>query len=234
MRGCCRCFNYGSGRIQANLLGKHFRVFVVAQVVGELDLWRRSSVTAQPDLIRCVVPAERIGCCLQRFEHQRSFGEDELAQLIEAGRRNGDQLVKLIILDGFKRYRFHFQLQAHRIRLDALMPAVAVFARVRDNAVESVRQVNINQIITRTKNEEVSPVVERIYVDRVRVGPGTCGPASASDANGAGIGDDADSPGRLVRDDVERDTRALTEAVEQDLATGRACQAFVRENGMAP
>lgn len=116
----------------------------------------------------------------------------------------------------------------------AARDAVAVFARVRDNAVESVRQVNINQIITRTKNEEVSPVVERIYVDRVRVGPGTCGPASASNANGADIGDDADSPGRLVRDDVETDTRALTEAVEQDLATGRACQAFVRENGMAP
>lgn len=116
----------------------------------------------------------------------------------------------------------------------AARDAIAVFTRVRDNAVESARQVNINQIITRTKNEEVAPVVQRIYVDRVRVGAGTCGPAGAADANGARIGDDADSPARLVRDDVERDTRALTEAVEQDLATGRACQAFVRENGMAP
>lgn len=114
----------------------------------------------------------------------------------------------------------------------AARDAVAIFARVRDNAVLSIKQDNINQIITRTKNEELAPVVQRIYVDRVRVGAGTCGSAGAADANGAG--DDADSPGRLVRDDVERDTRALTEAVEQDLATGRACQAFVRENGMAP
>ena len=116
----------------------------------------------------------------------------------------------------------------------AARDAVAIVARVRDNAVLSIKQENINQIITRTKNEETAPVVQRIYVDRVRVGAGTCGSAGAADANGARIGHDADSPGRLVRDDVERDTRALTEAVEQDLATGRACQAFVRENGMAP
>lgn len=116
----------------------------------------------------------------------------------------------------------------------AARDAVAIFARARDNAALSIKQGNINQIITRTKNEELVPVVQRIYVDRVRVGAGTCGPAGAADANGADVGNDADSPGRLVRDDVERDTRALTEAVEQDLATGRACQAFVRENGMAP
>ena len=116
----------------------------------------------------------------------------------------------------------------------AARDAVAIVARVRDNAVLSMRQDNINQIITRTKNEELAPVVQRIYVDRVRVGAGTCGPAGAASAQGASGGDGTNSSGRLVRDDVERDTRALTEAVEQDLATGRACQAFVRENGMAP
>lgn len=116
----------------------------------------------------------------------------------------------------------------------AARDAVAIFARVRDNAMLSIKQDNINQIITRTKNEEIVPVVQRIYVDRVRVGAGTCGSAGAANADGAIGSDGANSPGRLVRDDVERDTRALTEAVEQDLATGRACQEFVRENGMAP
>ena len=116
----------------------------------------------------------------------------------------------------------------------AARDAVAIFARVRNNAALSIKQDNINQIITRTKNEELAPVVQRIYVDRVRVGAGTCGSAGAAAAEGASGGDGANSSGRLVRDDVERDTRALTEAVEQDLATGRACQAFVRENGMAP
>ena len=116
----------------------------------------------------------------------------------------------------------------------AARDAVAIVTRVRDNAVLSIKQDNINQIITRAKNEELAPVVQRIYVDRVRVGAGTCGSASAAAADGASVSDETDPPGRLVRDDVERDTRALTEAVEQDLATGRACQAFVRENGMAP
>lgn len=112
--------------------------------------------------------------------------------------------------------------------------AVAVITRTHDNAVLSIKQNTINTIITETKNAEITPVVQRIYVDRVRVGTGTCGPAGAADTQSAGGGDGANPPGRLVRDDVERDTRALTEAVEQDLATGRACQAFVRENGMAP
>lgn len=116
----------------------------------------------------------------------------------------------------------------------AARDAVAIVARARDNAALSIKHDNINQIITRTKNEELAPVVQRIYVDRVRVGTGTCGPAGAAHADGASGSDGANSPDRLVRDDVERDTRALTEAVEQDLATGRACQAFVRENGMAP
>ena len=116
----------------------------------------------------------------------------------------------------------------------AARDAVAIIARTQDNAVLSIKQATINTIITETKNEEISPVVQRIYIDRVRVGAGTCGPAGTADAVGAGGSDGANSPGRLVRDDVERDTRALTEAVEQDLATGRACQAFVRENGMAP
>lgn len=74
-----------------------------------------------------------------------------------------------------------------------------------------------------------APVVQCIYVDRVRVGPGTYGPAGAAQAEGAVSSDSTDSSSRLVRDDVERDTRALTVAVEKDLATGRPCQAFVRE-----
>ena len=116
----------------------------------------------------------------------------------------------------------------------AARDAVAIVGRVRDNSVLSIKQDNINQIITRTKNEEIAPVVQRIYVDRVRVGAGTCGSASAAVTDGASVSDGTDPPGWLVREDVERDTRALSEAVERDLATGRACQAFVRENGMAP
>ncbi len=70
---------------------------------------------------------------------------------------------------------------------------------------------------------------------RVRVGPAICdGSAGAAEAPGPAGGDRPDPPGRLVRADIERDLRALKHAVEQDLATGRACQAFARANGLMP
>lgn len=116
----------------------------------------------------------------------------------------------------------------------AVRDAVAVFTRVGDNAALSLKQDSINRVITKVKNEEIAPVVKRIYVDRVRVGSGTCGSASAANTSSASGSDGANPSSRLVRDDVERDTRALIEAVEQDLATGRACQLFLRENEMWP
>lgn len=113
---------------------------------------------------------------------------------------------------------------------------VATVARVRENGDQLATQGKINLTITENKNAEIAPVAARIAADRVRVGAGTCGGTSAGAANPAstGGGNEANPPGRLVRDDVERDTRALDLAVEEDLATGRACQAFVQLNGMAP
>jgi hypothetical protein len=110
----------------------------------------------------------------------------------------------------------------------------AVVGRVRDNAVLEAKQATINLDITKAKDEELAPVVKRIYVDRVRVGAGTCGPAATAKAEDAAGSDGTDPAGRLVREDVERDTRALDAAVEQHLATGRACQAWGRENGFVP
>jgi prophage endopeptidase len=111
----------------------------------------------------------------------------------------------------------------------------AVLTRVQDNAVLGFRQQTINEILTKAKNEELAPVVQRIHADRVRVGTALCnGPSSSAETEGASGGDGVDSPGRLVHDDIERDLKALMVAVEQDLATGRACQAFIRENGFVP
>lgn len=116
----------------------------------------------------------------------------------------------------------------------AARDAVAVFARVKENEATSIKQAATNFTITKAKNEELAPVVRTIYVDRVRVGQGTCGAAATAKADDAAGSNSTDSPGRLVREDVERDTRALDVAVEQDLATGRACQAWGKENGFVP
>lgn len=109
---------------------------------------------------------------------------------------------------------------------------VATAGRVRDNAVEATKQQSINLKITESKNAELAPVVRTIYVDRVRVGAASCGPAATPETESARGGNGADSAGRLVREDVERDTRALELRVEEALATGRACQAWAVANGM--
>lgn len=110
----------------------------------------------------------------------------------------------------------------------------AVVTRVASNTALGIKQDALNKFLTKDKDEKLAPVVQRIAAERVRIGPASCGPAATTEAAGAGGSDGAHPPGRLVRDDVERDTRALTIAVEQDLATGRACQAFVIGNGLAP
>lgn len=110
---------------------------------------------------------------------------------------------------------------------------VATVARVQDNAVVASKQQSINLTITESKNEELAPVRARIAADRVRVGPALCGGAAAApETESAQGGNGADPSGRVVRPDIDRDFRALKLAVEEDLATGRACQVFVEANGL--
>lgn len=134
-------------------------------------------------------------------------------------------------------YRVHQADQAGFDRATSERAArdlAAVVNRTQENAATAIKQAATNTTITKVKNEELAPVVRTIYVDRVRVGAASCGPAAPAKTDDAAGSDGTNSPGRLVREDVERDTRALTEAVEQDLATGRACQAWGKENGFVP
>jgi prophage endopeptidase len=117
----------------------------------------------------------------------------------------------------------------------ASQDAVAVLNRARENVVAADAQAQTNSIITKAKNEELAPVRERIVTQRVYVGSAICDrPAARAQAEGAAGRDSTDPPGRLVRQDVERDLVALKLAVEEDLATGRACQAFIEKNGLVP
>lgn len=112
----------------------------------------------------------------------------------------------------------------------------AVQHRQQDNVALAARQDESNATITEKKHEEIQPVRERIVTRRVYVGSALCGdrPAGPAEAEGAASGDGTDSPGRLVRPDAERDLVALKLAVEEDLATGRACQAVLKDEGMVP
>lgn len=118
----------------------------------------------------------------------------------------------------------------------AAQDAVAVLNRTKENATTAASQAQTNSIVTKVKNEELAPVRERIITRRVYVGSAVCGdrPATPAEAESTGSSTEADPPGRLVRPDVERDIIALKLAVEEDNATGRACQSTLRANGMAP
>jgi prophage endopeptidase len=133
-------------------------------------------------------------------------------------------------------YHHHVYQQGFAAAVDqrAARDGIAIATRVKANVAIGIKQDALNKFLMKDKDEKLAPVVQRIYVDRVRVGAASCGSATATKADDASGGNIADSPGRLVRDDVERDTRTLTEAVEQDLASGRTCQAWGKANGFMP
>lgn len=89
----------------------------------------------------------------------------------------------------------------------------------------------INSLVTKDHDEKLAPVVQRIITERVRIGTAICPARPVAEADDASGGNGANPPGRLVRADIERDFVALKLAVENDLATGRACQAWGREHG---
>jgi prophage endopeptidase len=134
-------------------------------------------------------------------------------------------------------YGTHRYNQGHAAAIAerAAQDAVAVLNRTKENDATVAVQAQTNSIITKVKNEELAPVRERIVTQRVYVGSAICnGTAAPAKTQGTSSGDGADSSGRLVRQDVERDIVALKLDVEQDLATGRACQRFLDENGLVP
>jgi len=138
---------------------------------------------------------------------------------------------------GVLAYGSHRYNQGHAAAVSerAAQDAVAVLNRTTENAVTAAAQTQTNSIITKAKNEELAPVRERIVTQRVYVGSAICnGPATPAQAESTAGSNGTDPPGRLVRQDVERDIVALKLAVEEDLAAGRACQAFLEKNGLTP
>ena len=61
----------------------------------------------------------------------------------------------------------------------------------------------------------------------------SAGPAAPAGAGGAKGGAAADTASGLLPDAVARDIQALILQTEEVAATGMACQAFVKGNGMA-
>ena len=113
----------------------------------------------------------------------------------------------------------------------------AVAQRVAANAALAAQQVAMSAAITKAYDEEIDTVRARLAAAERMRRPAFCasaGPAAPAGAGGAASGLAADSASGLLHVAVERDIQALILRTEEVAATGRACQAFVRENGMAP
>lgn len=112
----------------------------------------------------------------------------------------------------------------------------AILARVADNAALAIKQAANNAAITKAKDEELDTVRAALArAGRLRVGPALCsGTPAPAEASSAGGSLDADPARRLVPDGIARDIVTLELQVEEAFATGRACQAFLKSNGLTP
>ncbi len=123
------------------------------------------------------------------------------------------------------------------VEAGAQAAAAAVIKRNQENAVLASRQDETNAHLTKEKDDEIADLRRRLTAaPRMRVGSSVCPdrPAAPAQAESPAGGDGTDPSGGLVSAAADRDLKQLIEDVEQDLATGRACQAFVRENGLVP
>lgn len=119
----------------------------------------------------------------------------------------------------------------------AAADAAAVRKRTQDNSALAKTQDETNTSITKEKDDEIADLRRRLAAaPRLRVGPSVCPdrPAAPANTEGPASGDGADPSAGLVSSRADADFKQLIEAVEQDLATGRACQAFLEKNGLVP
>ena len=113
----------------------------------------------------------------------------------------------------------------------------AVAQRAAENLVLARQQAAKAAAVTKVYDEELNDVRARLAAAERMRKPAFCasaGPAASAGASGPEGGAAGDSAGGLLPDAVARDIQALILQTEEVAATGRACQSFVRGNGMTP
>jgi prophage endopeptidase len=150
-------------------------------------------------------------------------------------------MVALVVVAGLAAHAYgaHRYDAGHTAAIEerAQADAAAVLTRTRQNVAQAARQDETNTVITKEKDDEIADLHRRLAAaPRLRIGPSVCPdrPAAPAQAQGPAGGDGADPSAGLVSSRADADFKQLIEAVEEDLATGRACQAFIEKNGLAP
>lgn len=116
--------------------------------------------------------------------------------------------------------------------------AADVTARV--DRADQIAKLEIKQAESSAKiqgkyDEEIASVRDALRAaGRMRL-PAFCQPVAApASAESAGSSITADPGSELLPESVDRSLKALIFQTEEVAATGRACQAFIRDNGMTP
>jgi hypothetical protein len=113
----------------------------------------------------------------------------------------------------------------------------AVAQRAAENLAQARQQAAKAAAATKVYDDEINDIRVRLAAAERMRKPAFCAsarPAAPAGAGGAEGGAAADTASGLLLDAVARDIQALILRTEEAAATGRACQSFVRENGMAP
>lgn len=122
------------------------------------------------------------------------------------------------------------------ITAQALAGQQAKEKRTEDNALLAKIQIGTSENIQKVKDNEITTLRTAIAQSgRMRVGIAFCpGAAGQTDPHGAGGSDGANPAGWLLSSEMDAAVKSLILEMEQTAATGRAAQAFIKKNGMAP
>lgn len=118
----------------------------------------------------------------------------------------------------------------------ALASKEAIDKRTEDNALLKTIQLGTSANIQKVHDNEITTLTASLAASkRMRVGPNFCPNTSGqTSSNSPGSSDGADTGGRLLSESVDAATKQLILKAEEVAATGRAAQAFIKKNGMAP
>lgn len=122
------------------------------------------------------------------------------------------------------------------ITAQALASKEAIDKRTSDNALLKTIQLGTSENIQKVRDNEITTLNASLAAaKRLRIGskfcPSTTGQANSNSSSG---GDGADPAGRLLSPEMDAAIKSLILETETAAATGRAAQAFIKLNGMAP
>lgn len=112
---------------------------------------------------------------------------------------------------------------------------VATISRLADIAKLEGDRAEINANILKVKDDELAKVRADLIASRGMRKPAFCSEPARETAPQSASSSAATPPlGWLLPASVERNIQALILETEEAVATGRACQAFIKSNGLVP